>query len=279
MPDIRSRGLRITYDVIGDGIADGPPVVFLHGLSNHRWMWAPQLATVTTAGYRAVLIDLPGHGRSDPVTEPTTTVDLAHDVVAVLDHLGEAQAVLCGLSLGAMVALQLLVDHPDRVRAALVASTGPSLTFPGAAGQIAGWNELWRSENGPVRRLDATWSFLTTLQFRTSPTGKAFCDSWRAVLRTVSGEGLAGVATGLLQFDTTASLQSVRVPVLVVGGQHDSLAGPDIIRVTASLIPGSRVEIVTGAGHLVNLERPDAFNRLLAGFLAGLSPGDQPARA
>jgi 3-oxoadipate enol-lactonase len=178
-----------------------------------------------------------------------------------------------------MVTLQLLVDHPDRVQAALVASTGPSLAFPGAAGQIAGWNELWRSENGPVRRLDATWSYLTTLQFRTSPTGKAFCDAWRAVLRSVSGEGLACVATGLLQFDTTAGLASVRVPVLVVGGQHDSLAGPDIIRLTAGLIPGSRAEIVTGAGHLVNLERPDAFNRLLAGFLAGLPPGDGPRPA
>lgn len=281
MPELRSRGLRIVYDVIGDSIGDGdgdaagtsdathnhPPVVFLHGLSNHRWSWAPQLATVTAQGRRAVLVDLPGHGQSDPVTGTTTAMDLAGDVAALLDHLGEAQAIFCGLSLGAMVTLQLLVDHPERVRAALVASTGPSLVFPGARALVEGWNTLWRSENGPVRRLDATWSFLTTLQYRVSPSGEAFRDSWRKVLRGVDGEALASIATGLLEFDATPGLASVGVPVVVVGGQHDALATPDVVRLTGRLIPASRVEIIPGAGHLVNLERPDLFNRLLARLL------------
>jgi 3-oxoadipate enol-lactonase len=166
-----------------------------------------------------------------------------------------------------MVALQLLVDHPERVRAALVASTGPMLTFPGAAELIQSWNELWRSENGPVRRLDSTWPFLTTEPFRDSLAGRAFFASWRRTLTDVSGESLAAVATGLLQFDVTGQLPSVRAPVFVVAGEYDRLARPDMVRTVADLVPGSRFEVVGDSGHLVNLERPDAFNDVLAGLL------------
>ena len=105
MPVLRSRDLGIVYDVVGSG----PSVVFLHGISNHRWAWAPQIATVTQLGFRAVLVDLPGHGESDRVVGTTTTSDLATDVVALLDHLGEREAIVCGLSLGDMVNL----ERPD----------------------------------------------------------------------------------------------------------------------------------------------------------------------
>ena len=264
VPVVTSRDLRMVYDVVGDG----PPVVFLHGISNHRWAWAPQIATVARLGHRAVLVDLAGHGQSDPVVETTTTGQLANDVVSLLDELGEAQAVVCGLSLGGMVALQLLVDHPDRARAALVASTGPMLTFPGAAEIIGSWNELWRSENGPVRRLDNTWPLLTTERFRDSAAGRAFYDSWRRTLSGVSGESLAAVATGLLQFDVTAELPSAHTPVVVVAGEFDRLAPPDMVRSVADLIPGSRLEVVADSGHLVNLERPDVFNTILSDLLA-----------
>jgi pimeloyl-ACP methyl ester carboxylesterase len=84
VPVLRCRGLRIVYDVVGDG----PSVVFLHGISNHRWAWVPQIATVTQLGHRAVLVDLAGHGQSDPVVDTTTTGDLAADVVSLLDEVG-----------------------------------------------------------------------------------------------------------------------------------------------------------------------------------------------
>ena len=139
MASYSARGLTLRYEQAGDG----RPVILLHGMSNHCLAWAPQLDALAAAGWRAVLPDLAGHGRSDPVTERTTTEDLAGDVVALLDVLEVAAAPVCGLSLGGMVAQQLLVDHPERVTGALVVSAGTNLTFPAAEQVIASWKAIW----------------------------------------------------------------------------------------------------------------------------------------
>ena len=139
MASYTARGLTLRYEQAGDG----RPVILLHGMSNHCLAWAPQLDALAAAGWRAVLPDLAGHGRSDPVTERTTTEDLAGDVVALLDVLEVAAAPVCVLSLGGMVTQQLLVDHPERVTGALVVSAGTNLTFPAAEQVIASWKAIW----------------------------------------------------------------------------------------------------------------------------------------
>jgi 3-oxoadipate enol-lactonase len=260
------RGLRLHYERVGDG----RPVVLLHGLSNHCLAWAPQLDALAAAGWQAVLPDLAGHGRSEAATGPTTTQDLAGDVVALLDALEVPAAPVGGLSLGGMVAQQLLVDHPERVTGALVASAGTNLTFPGAEQVIASWNAIWLAPDGPRRRLEATWEGLASEAYRTSPQGRAFYAGWWQLLGGVGGQALAGVATGLLRFDVAASLGNVRAPVLAVAGEHDRLAPPPMVQQVADRVPGARSKVIGDAGHLVNLERPDRFNELLLELLASL---------
>lgn len=267
MPEYTSRGLRLRYETVGEG----RPVVLLHGLSNHCLAWAPQLDALAAADWRAILPDHAGHGLSATVAEPTTTGQLAGDVVALLDALEVPAAPVCGLSLGGMVAQQLLVDHPERVGGALVLSTGPLLTFPGAAQMVASWTELWLSEDGPRRRLEATWPVFTSAEYRDSPAGRAFYASWRRLLGGVRGESLAAVAAGLLSFDVTAALPAVTVPVLAVAGEDDpgrAAAGG------AGRGPGPRRPLRgrRRARHLVNLERLDRVNELLLDLLAGLPP-------
>ena len=95
MASYTARGLTLRYEQAGDG----RPVILLHGMSNHCLAWAPQLDALAAAGWRAVLPDLAGHGRSDPVTGRTTTEDLAGDVVALLDVLEVAAAPSAGCRL------------------------------------------------------------------------------------------------------------------------------------------------------------------------------------
>jgi 3-oxoadipate enol-lactonase len=266
MASYSARGLTLRYEQAGDG----RPVILLHGMSNHCLAWAPQLDALAAAGWRAVLPDLAGHGRSDPVTGRTTTEDLAGDVVALLDVLEVAAAPVCGLSLGGMVAQQLLVDHPERVTGALVASAGTNLTFPAAEQVIASWKAIWLAPDGPRKRLEATWEGLASPAYRDSPAGRAFYASWWRLLGEVSGQALAAVADGLLSFDVTEALAGVGVPVLAVAGEHDRLATPEMVEQVAASVPGGRLEVVEGAQHLVNLERPDRFNELLLGLLAGV---------
>jgi 3-oxoadipate enol-lactonase len=260
-----SRGLQLSYEEVGTG----RPLVLLHGISNFGLSWAPQLGLLTSLGWRVVFPDFAGHGRSAPVTAPTTSHELATDVVALLDHLRLDRAVVCGLSLGGMVTQQLLVDYAARIAGAIVAAFRPDFTFPGAAAQIAGWQELWRSDNGPIRRLEATWPQLTTEAYRASPHGQAFYATWRQVLAGVSGQALAYIADGVLTFNVVADLPQVRAPVLVLAAEHDRLMPPEQVHAVAGLVPGARVATIPAAGHLMYLEQPARFNALLAEFLAG----------
>jgi 3-oxoadipate enol-lactonase len=129
-----SRGLRLNYEDIGTG----RPLILLHSISNFGLSWAPQLGLLTSLGWRVVLPDVAGHGRSAPVTALTTPHDLTTDVIALLDRLRLDRAVICGLSLGGMVTQQLQVDYPERVAGANVAAFMTDFTFPGAA-QSASW--------------------------------------------------------------------------------------------------------------------------------------------
>jgi 3-oxoadipate enol-lactonase len=194
-------------------------------------------------------------------------------VVALLDTLEVRAAAVCGLSLGGMVAQQLLVDHPERVTSALVASAGSNLTFPRAEQMVASWTAIWLAPDGPRRRLEATWEGLASEAYRTSPPGRAFYASWWQLLGKVSGHALASVAAGLLSFDVSVELPKVQVPVLAVAGEHDRLAGPPMVRQVAAQIPGARFEVIGDVQHLVNLERPDRFNELLLELLATPRPG------
>ena len=115
-------------------VGSGRPVVLLHGISNHCLAWAPQLDALAAAGWRAILPDLAGHGRSAAVTERTTTGDLAGDVIALLDVLEVPAAPVCGLSLGGML--------------------------------IASWKAIWLAPDGPRKRLEATWEGLTSEAYR-----------------------------------------------------------------------------------------------------------------
>jgi 3-oxoadipate enol-lactonase len=217
---------------------------------------------------QAILLDFAGHGASDSPSEPTSVEDLARHALALLDHLDVARAWVCGLSLGGMVAQRMLIDFPRRMLGALVAGAGSTMRMRQVDAIIAGWIDIWRSEDGPVRRLDATWPNLVTPAYSVSPQGRAFYEAWRRVLASLSPDGLIAIASTLSRFDVTRQLASVRVPVLAVGGEHDQLAPPDQVRRIAELVPGGRYELIEAAAHLVNLERPEIFNRLLLELVA-----------
>jgi pimeloyl-ACP methyl ester carboxylesterase len=121
-----SRRGALHYELLGAG----RPIVLIHGFTNFGLSWSPQLSALVHAGYRVILPDLHGHGASQPATALCTVEDLATDMVALLDHLGAGPTVLCGLSLGGMVAQQMAIDRPDRVAAIIVANSRSSFSDP-----------------------------------------------------------------------------------------------------------------------------------------------------
>jgi 3-oxoadipate enol-lactonase len=264
MPIFQSVRGYLHYEEVGTG----RPVVLLHGFTNFGLCWAPQLASLVHAGYRVILPDLHGHGRSQPATTLTTVPDLAADVAALLDHLGVQRVMLCGLSLGGMIAQQMAIDQPARVTSLIVVNSRSSFTGPAMTAMVDSWIALFREENGPLKRLQTTWPALVNEAFRESPSGRAAFEAWAQVLAAVPGSSLCHVARGMAQFDLRGRLAAIRSPVLVIGAEQDRLFSPDEGRKIADEIAGSVYVLISGAGHLSNLDSADQFNRLLLDFLS-----------
>ena len=255
-------------DVDGGAIAwreagEGPVVVFLHGLGGSRTAWDPQLEGLADT-YRCVAWDLPGYGASPPLDRPLTFPALADAVAGLLDALGVDRAPLVGLSLGGMVALHTALAHPDRVAGLALLDT--SARF-GADGTDP---DEWRA----ARRapLDAgTTPGDMAVDVLTSVGGPALVgealDRAVAAMARIPPDGLRATVDLLPTHDVVDRLGEITAPTLVALGEHDEETPLAYSETLVAGIPGARLELIAGAGHLSNLEQPDAVTRLLAQFL------------
>lgn len=208
-------------------------VVFLHGLGEGADVWDAQRAALP-AHYAAVVLDVFGQGEA-PETQTFTLERAATRVVQELDRLRIERAHICGLSLGAMIALQLALDSPQRVR---------SLTL--AAGQVRPPRVLMAVQSAVMRALPSS-------VFDRQGTPKAVMLSTLRAVRRV---------------DFTGRLDAVSVPTLVLCGSRDRPNLP-ASRHLARSIRNAHLRLIPGAGHQSHLETPEEFSRALANFLTG----------
>jgi 3-oxoadipate enol-lactonase len=265
MPIFRAKRRHLKYEDLGAG----RPILLIHGFTNYGLAWAPPLAALVHSGHRVILPDLYGHGASSPATRICTVSDLASDMINLLDHLGVGSVIVCGLSLGGMVALQMAVDQPNRISSIIVVNSRSWFTGPESSAMVDAWLDLLMQKDGPLKRLHATWPTLVNDEFRESAQGRASFDAWARALSTVQGFSVCHVARGMTQFDLRGRLAAIRVPTLVISGEHDCLFSLDQSHEISGHIAGSRCFIISGAGHLSSLDSPDQFNRVLLDFLGG----------
>jgi pimeloyl-ACP methyl ester carboxylesterase len=254
MARVQLNGIGIEYQ---DG-GSGPAVLLTHGYSATGRMWDGQREALG-ARYRVLSWDMRGHGQTDDPDDPAlySHALTVEDMRALLGHLGIARAVVGGLSLGGTMSLAFHLAHPDMVRALVICDSGPG--FRNAAAREE-WNEQAEARAAELesRGLEALGGRSREMQ--------------EAARYHRSAQGLAHAARGMLaQRDSRLidSLPGIRVPTLIVVGDQDKpfLAPSEYM---AKKIPGARLEVIAGAGHSSNLDRPEAFNRVLASFLDSL---------
>lgn len=252
---------RIAVDRVGDG----PLVVFMHGIGGNRTNWHDQLPAFG-AHFHAVAWDARGYGLSDDYEGPLHYADFCADLLRVLDHFDARRAHLVGLSMGGLIAQDFYGRHPERVASLVLVDTRP--------GYEAGFDPQAREE------------FLR-LRLKPLQEGKTPKDIAPSVARTLVGpKAPASVFQRLV--DSMAALHKesyikaiearggwtpvfdpakVTVPTLVVVGSDDRLTPPDMHRAIADAIPGAVLRIIPDAGHLSNIEQPEAFNEIVLSFL------------
>jgi len=256
------NGIRLAYDDCGSG----PAVVLIHGFPLCRRMWRPQVEALTAADYRVVTPDLRGFGDSEAPDGPCTMEIFADDVAGLLDYLGIERAIVGGMSMGGYVLLNLLERYPERIGAALFLVTRAAADDePGRMRRTALAREV--AEGRPAAVSGAFADVLFGPETAgTRPELIAKVNDWMAA---ASPAGLAG---GLLAMrdrrDYTGILPSFELPALVIGAEQDRAIPAQESRVLAEKLAAAELRLIPEAGHMVNLEQPEAFNRALLEFLA-----------
>jgi len=253
------RGGIATFESQGDGAA----VLFVHGFPLDRTMWRAQV--VGLAGWGRVAPDLRGFGLSDPPPGPWTIADHADDLAVFLDELRIEQAVVCGLSMGGYVVLELARRHGSKIRGLVLANTRAEADSPDAKRARDGTIEAVRARGSAALTESMLPKLLAPSTVATRPE---VVGHLRSMIAETRPEGAtAALAAMRDRFDASELLSEIRVPALVVVGAEDAIIPPQTQIDLARRIPGARLEVVPGAGHLTPLEQPEAFNRLLADFL------------
>ena len=240
-------------------------VLFLHAYPMDRQMWRPQLEAVQAAGWTALAPDFPGFGDSPHLGESTLS-EYAERARRVLESIGAKQAVVVGLSMGGYVALRLLEGRPDVLRGLILADTRAAPDSDDAR-----QGRLKAAER--AEREGTAWLAGEMIGKLVSESADELVrEEVRAIIERASPTAVASALRAMAaRPDSRPLLAGVRVPTLVVVGVDDKLTPPSEAREMADAIPGARYEEVPVAGHLSNLENPEAFNRLLIGFLNGLA--------
>ena len=259
---ITVRGIHIACDDQGQGV----PVVLLHGFPFSRRMWAGQAGLLTRV-CRLITPDLRGFGESEGT--PESVEQLAADVHALVEELKIPSFVLAGFSMGGYVAFRYLAAQAGRVRAVMLLDTRPEADAPDARQRrYAGIERITRE--GPAGFLDDFAKLLVSP--RTAETRPEVVTEVRRLMEGTRVESLAGALRAMAERpDSTPLLPSIAVPTLVVVGEDDKATPVESARKMAATIPGAQLVIIPGAGHVSNLEQPDAFNQALITFLRRLT--------
>ncbi len=254
------NGINLAYSDQGRGM----PLVCLHAFPFNRTMWEPQLKALSNR-FRVITVDLRGHGESDAPLWRYTMDLFADDVRGLLDHLSIQQAVLIGLSMGGYLIFSFYRSYADRVKGLVFADTRAEPDSP----EQTAWRfrlaqRVYKEGSGAVVE-EMLPKLLAPTSYQTKP---ALVQQARAIM---TGSQISCIVGDLMAIaerpDSTPLLNTITRPCLVLVGEMDALTSPVENKRIADGIPGALFQIIPSAGHLSNLEQPEAFNEAVRSFV------------
>jgi 3-oxoadipate enol-lactonase len=252
--------------------ADAPTLMLIHGVGADGRMFEP-IAKRLPDHVDARVWCLPGYGRDHgmrPLDGPLSFPGLAARLAADLGHANVERAVLLGHSIGGMVALEFAATYPERVRALILSATTPAFGSRDGAFQ----REFLKARLAPLdagRTMAELAPEFAPRLVGTAAAPEAAPTAARLMAELPEATFRAGLAC-LVTFDRRADLAHIAVPTLLIAGEEDTNAPLKTMVRMAEAIPGARLEVLAGIGHLAPLECPDRFADIVLSFLAELPP-------
>ena len=259
MDEIEVGGLGIAFERRGEG----PPLVLLHGFVGHSREWRRQIDDLSDE-FTVVAWDAPGSGRSSDPPESFRLPDYADCLAAFIDALGLGRPHVVGLSFGGALALELYRRHPTIPMSLVLAAA-----YAGWAGSLP--DEIIRQRlrqtleaaDSPPDQL--VRSMIPTM-FSGSPPAKPV-EEFKGIMLEIHPAGLRAMARSLAEADLRDILPRITVPTLLLYGDNDVRAPLTVAQDLHARIPGSRLAVMPGVGHMSSVEAPERFNVEVRGFL------------
>ena len=258
----RINGLELAYDDHGIG----QPIIFLHAFPLNRSMWNYQTKILLgEQHFRLVTLDWRGFGASDIAADISTMEDFADDVVGLMDQLGMQQAILCGLSMGGYAIFAFLRKYARRVKGLILADTKPEADNAATQASRVQVAQLALSQGTEAIADQQIPRLLSPYTLEQQPDVELHI---RHMVNSALAQGIAAAARGMAQrADASDLLTSIDCPTLVIAGEHDSIISSAMTHAWATQIADAQFAVIPRAGHLSNLEQPEAFTTVIQNFL------------
>ncbi|MDX1520129.1 MAG: 3-oxoadipate enol-lactonase [Anaerolineae bacterium] len=253
----------ITLHYAIDGLTGGTPLVFINSLGTDLRIW-DRVVPYFAHRYPLVRYDKRGHGLSDAPPAPYTVADHTDDLAQLLAYLRVEAAILIGVSVGGMIALDYALTYPDQVKGLVVCDTAAKI------GEADLWNTRIETihQNGIESLADAVLERWFSPMFA-AQTPAAYRGYFNMLTRTPVA-GYNGTCAALRDTDLRDAVGLINVPTLVVCGAEDGATPPELVRGLAESIPGARFALIEKAGHLPSIEQPAALAQEINDFLKGI---------
>lgn len=264
MPEITHGNLKVYYESHGQGDA----LILIRGLGSNADHWYPQLPDLS-GHFRVITFDNRGIARSSDPGGAFTIKDMAEDTIGLMDALGIKQAHVLGVSMGGMIAQEMAIAHPQRVRSLILVVT-----------HCGGKHQVMADDS--VRRKLQRMVGEGTLEARTDAIDAFFAyqtiEERPQVVQTFANVSMQHPAgPRILQrqleavagHDTYDRLERIKAPALVLAGEQDALIPPENADILADRIPNAKSRVVPGGGHQILVEQPQLCNQVIVAFLMG----------
>jgi|SRR5262245_25336918 len=245
----------------------GEPLVLVMGFGGDHLAWGLQLPAFA-ARYRVIAFDNRGVGQTDAPDVPYSTALMADDTVGLMDALGIGRAHVCGVSMGGMIAKEVALRHPARVRTLQLHAT---LARPDA--YMHALSEVWRELRPELGREEwlrtlALWLFAPITYAERPEFIEVVIQNALANPHPQSLVGFYRQGEAVRGHDTLERLADIRCPTLVSVAEHDILVPPRFSHAIVQRVPGAELKTIAGGGHAYMWEQSDAFNAMCLEFLA-----------
>lgn len=261
--NIKNDDLDLSYSVSGAG--NPTSIVLIHGFPFSREMWKPQVEFLEQS-YQVITYDLRGHGKSGVGDGQYFMEYFVDDLIALLEHLKISSSILCGFSMGGYIALRAIERNPEKFKGLILADTKSEADSNEAKIKRSVGLRVVKSQGVAPFGEGFLKGALAPETFNAKPD---LVEKLRSIICSNKPIGVCGALLALAgRSDTTAALSKISVPTLILVGEKDAITPPSASSMMKEKIPNSQLGIISGAGHLSNLENTKEFNLKLKEFLS-----------